>query len=364
MGIFGFKSTAMAGGLYFGPPAWRVHVWPHLPEIQPPPAVPHETPVDRQSLRDLLAVICPHATAHWTPALQQSLSQLNDQSCSRLVLNLIPEQPESQLHVGLTHFAMPEMTAGLALAADCLKPRQVVVAVNKHDSFMVNAWRKESAEKNYQLAAVVDRYPQSHPLLLLRAVCLPRLRAGDCPMDSGVVCLDAVTCWVLGYWYIHRIGPAARPLELFSDGAEPGVAYIRPSEFIGDILDRAGIPWQGRQCVVNGMLTGMQVDPATATAHWDTSCISVRDIPAAEPEHDCIRCGWCVSVCPTSLNPLALYSRIKPDYPPVGLQEADACIQCGLCSYVCPSRIPLAAGIAQLTQPAAVSPPVKSEARP
>ena len=351
MGLFGFNSSSMAGGLYFGPPAWRVQAWPSLP-AEVADSHMHRLPVpeDRVTLCRLLTTVCPDATSHWMPGLRQSLEQLAQRPCTRLVLNLLPEQPESQLNAGLTLFVMKELASGLALVAACLKPQQVIIAINRHDKSMVRAWRKEAAEKSYRLAPLLDRYPQAHPLLLLRAICPSRFYANESPVDRGVICLDAVTCWAIGCWLLNGSGPGVRPVELFSDGAEPGLAYVRPGENIGKILDGAGVGWQGRQCILNGMLTGQQVNPEIGLTDWATSSLSVRDLPAAELERDCIRCGWCVSVCPVGLNPLALIGQLRLNYPPSGEQEAAACVQCGLCSYVCPSRLPLSSGIKLLNE--------------
>jgi electron transport complex protein RnfC len=56
----------------------------------------------------------------------------------------------------------------------------------------------------------------------------------------------------------------------------------------------------------------------------------------------CVKCGYCVDVCPQNLVPALLGG-----YSANGLlseaQNIDlfACIECGLCAYVCPSKIPL-----------------------
>ncbi len=346
MGLFGFNASRMAGGLYFGPPAWRVQAWPSLPAFPADSRISaRPVPEDRPALGRFLTTVCPDETSHWMPGLRQSIEQLGDRPCRRLVLNLLAEQPESQLNAGLTLFAMKELATGLALIAACLKPQQVIIAVNRHEKAMVRTWRNEAAEKSYRLAPLLDRYPQVHPLLLLRTLCSSHFYANESPLDHGVICLDAVTCWAIGCALINGSGPGVRPVEIFSDGAEPGIVYVKPGENIGTILDGAGIQWRGRDCIADGMLTGQQVDPEIERTNWATSSLSVRDLPAVELECDCIRCGWCVSVCPVGLNPLALIGQLRLDYPPISEQEATACVQCGLCSYVCPSRLPLSSGI-------------------
>ncbi|HQY87834.1 MAG TPA: 4Fe-4S dicluster domain-containing protein [Tepidisphaeraceae bacterium] len=56
----------------------------------------------------------------------------------------------------------------------------------------------------------------------------------------------------------------------------------------------------------------------------------------------CIRCGWCVEVCPVGCHPAELLDAVahrnadRSDR--FGL---DACLECGLCTRICPSRLPL-----------------------
>ena len=61
--------------------------------------------------------------------------------------------------------------------------------------------------------------------------------------------------------------------------------------------------------------------------------------PPAEP---CIRCGWCLDICPTHVHPAGvLESAQRQDDQMAQRFGAAACIECGLCSYICPSHLPL-----------------------
>lgn len=59
-------------------------------------------------------------------------------------------------------------------------------------------------------------------------------------------------------------------------------------------------------------------------------------------QRPCVRCGYCLDVCPQNLFPVMLgeYSAngLVSDAVNIDLM---ACIECGLCAYVCPSKIPL-----------------------
>lgn len=57
----------------------------------------------------------------------------------------------------------------------------------------------------------------------------------------------------------------------------------------------------------------------------------------------CVRCGYCLDVCPQNLFPAMLgeYCANGLVGDAVKQYELFACIECGLCAYVCPSKIPL-----------------------
>jgi electron transport complex protein RnfC len=69
----------------------------------------------------------------------------------------------------------------------------------------------------------------------------------------------------------------------------------------------------------------------------------LNELDAQKPEpSNCIRCGKCVDICPSGLQPL----RISRNSLLRRFEEAEAynamdCIECGSCSFICPSKRPL-----------------------
>lgn len=59
-------------------------------------------------------------------------------------------------------------------------------------------------------------------------------------------------------------------------------------------------------------------------------------------EQTCIRCAWCVDVCPVSLLPQQLLHFSRNHQPEqLEQQRLSDCIECAACDAVCPSHIPL-----------------------
>lgn len=69
---------------------------------------------------------------------------------------------------------------------------------------------------------------------------------------------------------------------------------------------------------------------------------SITRAKFANRETPCIRCGRCLTVCPSHINPTKISHAVK--YAQLEIAQnyhMAACIECGACSYICPANIEL-----------------------
>ena len=67
-----------------------------------------------------------------------------------------------------------------------------------------------------------------------------------------------------------------------------------------------------------------------------------KDEISTAPHYPCIRCGFCVDVCPMGLEPNQVSVYVEAGKP--GNTEqfgVDDCFECGSCAFVCPAKRPL-----------------------
>jgi len=125
----------------------------------------------------------------------------------------------------------------------------------------------------------------------------------------------------------------------------PGNYKVRIGTRISDIIaEIGGLKEDPAKIVMGGPMCGISLDSTDTPVVKGTSGIlflSKNEIWTGDYT-SCIRCGRCVSVCPSGLIPCDLCNAVETNHFELveGLKPFD-CIMCGSCSYVCPSRRPI-----------------------
>jgi Na+-translocating ferredoxin:NAD+ oxidoreductase RnfC subunit len=197
-----------------------------------------------------------------------------------------------------------------------------------------------------RIVPVRNAYPQADPSLLAWALLSRRLAPGRLPTEVGVLVLDAVAATAVGsiargsrlirrepvavrdhrqeislladVWRGTRVIDVMRTLGL-ADSADDALA-VRAGDFLRDL-----------RLPLDAVLDGGEL-----LLH-----VTAPDPLPAVPE-PCIRCGWCLDICPTHVHPAGVLEASQRQDAVMAEQfGVEACIECGLCSYICPSRLPL-----------------------
>ena len=208
-----------------------------------------------------------------------------------------------------------------------------------------------------RVAAVLNAYPQADPTLLAWSLLSRKLPPGRSPVTSaGVLVLDAAAAVAVGRVAGGAAVVSRQPVAVRDH--RRGVSVLARAwrgSRVGDVLRSLGLIAEGEpppRVLAGDYLRDISIDPDAALDGGELVLHLPPDAADAPPPvSPCVRCGWCLDVCPTRVNPAgALDAAQRGDADLARRFGVDACIGCGLCDYICPSRLPLLAAIRSITR--------------
>ena len=255
---------------------------------------------------------------------------------------------ECEPYLTCDHRLMVEQPQRVIAGAKALRQAageaQVMICVegNKPDAIALleDACRGEEAVSVVRLPA---KYPQGGERQLIKAVLGREVPAGGLPADCGVLVTNVGTAAALadavqGRPLTHRVvtvaGRVKRPANLY---VPIGTRLSELLEYCGGAVGETRYLW-----IAGGPMTGAALPSLEVPVIKGTTGLVVLDRPENR-ESNCIRCGGCARVCPSSLLPFAIDAAvISGDMAACVAYRADQCISCGCCSYICPAKRHLA----------------------
>jgi len=203
------------------------------------------------------------------------------------------------------------------------------------------------------LPASVDvltvKYPQGAEKMLITALLDREVPSGGLPLDAHVLCCNVATTAEIGRLLPFGRGIQERVITVSGPAVKRKGNYRIP---IGTplrfLLEHVGVEEDVNRVFLGGPMMGAAAPSLDIAITKGTSGVVAFTETEAEKTHrkvyPCIRCGYCVDVCPLFLSPVQLgalalngeYQRMADEH------NLFDCFECGSCSFVCPSHIPLA----------------------
>lgn len=233
--------------------------------------------------------------------------------------------------------------------ADAMGVPRVILAIPYRHRRVVKRLASEVQGRHVEVIPLSNRYPQCHPVVLVRTLLEREVPPGGSPLDVGAA--------VVPLTMLHAAADAVfsdRPhthvvMTISGDAVEHAGTYRVPIGMpIRRLAERVGLLGHVEQAIWGGPLTGIALTHDDAVVTADTSAVLFfLKADHAEPV-PCIRCGWCVEDCPIGLDPSSLVQlESETSVTARTMTQLKACVDCGLCSYVCPASLPLAASISR-----------------
>ena len=236
---------------------------------------------------------------------------------------------------------------GIRVMMQAMGVKKCVIGVEKNKPDAIEALlRTVPKDLDITILPLTVKYPQGAEKMLIRAVTGVEVPSGKLPVTVGVV--------------VQNVGSVAAIAEVFETGLPlierivtvSGHGLHKPANLIvpvgtklRDLLAHCeGVTPDAAEVIMGGPMMGNAVSNLDAPVIKGTTGIVVLEkgetrIAAVYP---CIHCGRCLDACPVFLNPSLLgdFARVQRYDDMVDLHLAD-CMLCGSCAYVCPSTIQL-----------------------
>lgn len=240
-----------------------------------------------------------------------------------------------------------EILVGISLMKHALGIEKAVIGIeaNKPDAIAVLTKNVKNF-KGITVQPLKVKYPQGAEKQLIFALTGQELASGKLPMDYGCVVDNVGTAFAV-YEAVQKRKPLIERVVTVAGIQLPKSVNLltRIGTSIEDLLAAAGgLPENSGKVISGGPMMGKAIGTLEVPIAKGSSGITI--LPAemsrrSEPDN-CIRCARCVKACPMGLEPYLLEKMAEQKHF-LSCEEEDAadCIECGSCSFVCPSSRPL-----------------------
>lgn len=240
-----------------------------------------------------------------------------------------------------------EIIDGARIMAYALGAADVIVAIEDNKPQALAAMTSAAAAfASVKVVAIPVQYPMGSAQHLIQVVTGRETPAGQRTAAIGVVTHNVATARA-----VHHAVRFGRPLisrvVTLSGGAirAPKNIEVPIGALVADLVEFCGgFATRPERLVNGGPMMGQPLPSLAVPVVKGTAgilALAAGDVNF-QPASPCIRCGQCITVCPSGLVPVEMADFIRKDNlkgaARLGVSD---CISCGSCSWVCPSHLPL-----------------------
>jgi len=232
---------------------------------------------------------------------------------------------------------------GLRAAMRALDVDQGVIAIEDNKPAAIAAIQKAAQGRQGVSVVVMEtKYPQGGKKQMIKAVLGREVPVRGRPIDAKVVIINVGSAAAIADAVIEGRPLVSRITTVTGAVQKPGNFRMPIGSILSEVIaECGGYAGDVGRIVFGGSMNGVAVPDESISTTTATNGILVltkqqfRDHAQAQ----CIRCGFCVEVCPAFLQPFRLMDLVDNDE----LDKADKeylneCIVCNACSYICPAK--------------------------
>ncbi len=248
-----------------------------------------------------------------------------------------------------------QILAGALLVGKALDCNNIYIGIEDNKPKAADAFRRAikniPAAAGVEVAIVKTKYPQGGERQLIKSILNREVPAGGIPPMIGVLVTNVATAAAIAQAVVLAGPLTHRPVTVSGSGIkQPGNFYAPVGMAAGELIELAGgLTKKAARVVLGGPMMGFAIaDLSTPITKTSGAIVTLTEeeigrAKVSGKETPCIRCGRCIAVCPSNINPTKIAHAVKRNMLDVAEQYyMSVCIECGGCSYVCPANIELA----------------------
>ncbi|WP_125720123.1 RnfABCDGE type electron transport complex subunit C [Flavobacterium ustbae] len=271
---------------------------------------------------------------------------IGKEKINTLIFNGAECEPYLSSDTALMQYEISELLQAAKVLQNVLGSPEIVFGIEKHNKTL-KTLLLENAQK-IQLAVKVqilpDTYPQGGELQLIKSITKLELRKGTIPSQYGILVNNIGTLRAV-YDAVFKSRPMIERIVTISGNStsKSRIFRIKIGTPIAHILNLNDNHWnpEKQTIVMGGAMMGKSIDsPLQPIEKGSGGLLILKKLKTAA--NNCIKCGFCIDVCPQKLMPLEFVRHnIDDDLKSLHSFNLQDCIECGACAYICPSDVAL-----------------------
>lgn len=190
------------------------------------------------------------------------------------------------------------------------------------------------------------KYPQGSADQIMQSITGRARPSGVRSSAIGIIVQNVYTTKAIYDAVVYDKPLYERIITFTGKGIErPANLMVKVGTPLSQIVDYlGGMTPDVAKVIVGGPMMGFAVSSLDVPVTKTTSGVLflTKDETDVQTHYPCIRCGFCVSVCPMGLQPNEISVFVEAGRG-AETEEfgVDDCFECGTCAYVCPAKRPL-----------------------